>query len=102
MRDEKTGEQYILATEKLASYYKNASEYESIREYTGKDLVGITYEPIWNDFRAQLEDQKKDLGTDIHLGENAWKVIIGHHVTTEAGTGIVHIAPAYGEDDFLL
>jgi isoleucyl-tRNA synthetase len=33
-------------------------------------------------------------------GKNVHSVVIGHHVTTQSGTGIVHIAPAYGEDDY--
>lgn len=36
----------------------------------------------------------------MSFDENTYKVVIGHHVTTESGTGIVHIAPAYGEDDY--
>lgn len=39
------------------------------------------------------------LSEDMELGENAYRVVPGHHVTTDSGTGVVHIAPAYGVDD---
>jgi len=100
--DKKSDEYYILASEKLKDYYKNEDDYEVKKTYTWKELEGISYEPLFPDFVEQLRTQKKDLWSDIHLWENVFHVIIGHHVTTEAGTGIVHIAPAYGEDDFIL
>ena len=57
-----------------------------VRCFYGKDLVGHEYEPL--------------LGVD--RGENAHKIWAADYVTTESGTGIVHIAPAYGEEDFAL
>lgn len=61
-------------------------EYSVIRELTGKELVGKSYEPLFPD----------------HDAENAHKIWAADYVTTESGTGIVHIAPAYGEEDFAL
>ncbi len=57
----------------------------------GKDLVGLSYEPL---FDATIEAAAEE-------GNNkgAWQVYAGDFVTTEDGTGIVHIAPAFGEDD---
>lgn len=60
-------------------------EFSVIRTFRGDTLVGETYEPLFDD-----------------RGENAHKVWAAEYVTTESGTGIVHIAPAYGEEDFLL
>jgi len=51
----------------------------------GKDLLGLSYQPLFGD-----------------RGKNAHKIWSADFVTTESGTGIVHIAPAYGEDDFNL
>ncbi len=56
----------------------------------GADLVGLSYEPL---FPHEFKDGE---------GENAHKVWAADYVTTESGTGIVHIAPAYGEEDFAL
>jgi len=56
----------------------------------GKELVGIEYEPLY-----EIENVKKN-------GGRKWQVFPTDFVTTEDGTGIVHIAPMYGEDDFNL
>ena len=60
-------------------------EYKVVGTVKGKSLVGKKYEPLFED-----------------LGENAHQVWAADYVTTESGTGIVHLAPAYGEEDFLL
>jgi len=60
-------------------------DFKITRTLSGKDLVGKTYEPLFGD-----------------RGENAQKVWAADYVTTEDGTGIVHTAPAYGEEDFAL
>jgi isoleucyl-tRNA synthetase len=60
-------------------------------EFTGADLVGIHYERLFN----------TEAGFPHFEGEeNAFRVIIGDFVTTEDGTGIVHISPTFGADDF--
>lgn len=100
--DKATGETYVLASAKLGEYYKKEDEYTLVREYKWSCLVGIEYEPLFLDFQTQLQDMKKDLGTNIKLGKKSYWVVAGHHVTTETGTGIVHIAPAYWEDDFII
>ncbi len=73
---------YILAKERVANVFKEG-EIETVEEYKGKDLVGMEYEPIFP-----------------HEIERGYRVIIGDFVTTEDGSGIVHLAPAFGEDDF--
>ena len=120
IKDTKTGDTYVLASDRLKDYYKvnsegregglghkidkewKTEEYTLIREYKGACLEGIKYEPIFDDFKIQLEDMGEDLGSDVKLGKNTYSVVIGHHVTTESGTWIVHIAPAYWEDDFII
>jgi len=78
------GEVLILAEER-ASVLLKGQEYEMIDSYTGRDLEKTKYEPLF-DF---AKPNKK-----------AWYVILADFVTMEDGTGIVHIAPAFGEDDY--
>ncbi|UAM97391.1 isoleucine--tRNA ligase [Polaribacter litorisediminis] len=61
-----------------------------IKEFTGKDLVGIKYE------------QLLDYNLNFENSENAFRIISGDFVTTEDGTGIVHTAPTFGADDALV
>lgn len=84
VKDKDTKETYILAKELLSKFYKSPDEYEVVKEVKGKDLEGVGYEPLFPYFE----------GT-----ENAFKFILGDFVTAEEGTGIVHTAPAFGEDD---
>ncbi|NVP17464.1 isoleucine--tRNA ligase [Candidatus Gracilibacteria bacterium] len=98
--DKKTGETYVLASDRISSYYKNEEDYTIVRTYKGACLVGIKYEPIFDDFWTLNEANSMPQG--LSLGVNSYSVVAGHHVTTESGTGIVHIAPAYGEDDNII
>ncbi len=72
---------FILAKQLLGVV---GEEYRIIEELKGKDLIGLKYEPLFKN-----PDQK----------ESDLKVVAGDFVSTDEGTGIVHIAPAYGEDD---
>ncbi len=63
------------------------------KEWKGSELVGLEYEPP---FDAYTKDEK------LKNKENAWKVYAADFVTTDEGTGIVHIAPAFGQDDLTL
>jgi len=80
-------EYYILAESRISAYYKEDSEYEIIRTYTGAELSGITYEPLFPFF------------ADLHK-TGAFRTFTGDYVTTDEGTGIVHTAPGFGEDDY--
>lgn len=100
--DKKTGETYVLASDLLVSYYKNEEDYTLVREYKWECLAWIKYEALFGDFDIQLNEMWNNLWTWVNMWENAYSVVIGHHVTTESGTGIVHIAPAYWEDDNLI
>ena len=83
------GEEFILAKELVEQVFTDEKhqplEYEIVGEINGKELLGMRYEPLFED-----------------RGENAHKIWAADYVTTESGTGIVHIAPAYGEEDFAL
>jgi len=83
-------EKFILAKELLGKVVKD--EYEVSKEFKGSELVGKSYKPLFDYY----------VGADIENIENAWKIYDADFVTTEDGTGVVHIAPAFGEDDYSL
>jgi isoleucyl-tRNA synthetase len=85
VRDAASGDAYVLAKARLSAYYRKEDEYELIAECKGADLAGATYEPLFPYFADQ---------------PNAFRVLQDEFVTTTDGTGIVHMAPAYGEDDY--
>lgn len=84
--DEETQRTVIVAKERL-EFIEKTKTVEVLREITGKDLVGLHYEPLFP-YYADLAD------------EGAFRVLSDSYVTTDSGTGIVHQAPAFGEDDF--
>ncbi|MDR0316441.1 MAG: isoleucine--tRNA ligase [Treponema sp.] len=77
---------YILAEARLPAYYKSEADYKIIWKKKGADLVGIQYEPLFPYFKDAAE-------------QNAFRTYPGDFVSTEDGTGIVHTAPGFGEDD---
>lgn len=77
---------YYLAAERLPAYYPSGTESHVAEEVQGHDLVGLKYEPLFPYF-------------DRLKGEGAFRVLAADFVSTEDGTGIVHIAPGFGEDD---
>ena len=81
----KVGDDHIILAEaRMAAYAKELGETpEIVARYKGTDLVGLEYEPLFPWVKLQ----------------NAFRVIPGDYVTTDDGTGIVHIAPTFGADD---
>jgi len=98
--DKKTNETYILAKERINNYYKDINDYSIIKTYKWACLEWIKYFSIFNDFEVLNESWLLD--KEMKIGANAYSVVIGHHVTTESGTWIVHIAPAYWIDDNII
>ena len=82
----------IIAKDRIEHVLKG-KEYTVIETKKGSELVGHKYEPIFKDF---YNDK------DLKNHENGWQIYAADFVTTDAGTGIVHIAPAFGEDDMKL
>jgi isoleucyl-tRNA synthetase len=82
------GERYVLAAARLGAYARELGEEPAVlRRLTGAELVGTAYVPPF----------------DFFLGrENAHQVLAAEYVTTEDGTGLVHLAPAFGEEDKLV
>lgn len=83
---------YILAKSRIADVMKE-KEYEVIEELFGKDLIGKKYLPPFDAYHKN---------TTLENYENGWQIYGAEFVTTEDGTGVVHIAPAFGEDDMEL
>jgi isoleucyl-tRNA synthetase len=82
---EHDGERYLLAEARVAAYARELGENPPVvARYKGSDLLGRRYIPPFDFFVGR---------------ENAHQVLAADYVTTEDGTGIVHIAPAYGEED---
>ncbi|OEX92837.1 isoleucine--tRNA ligase [Corynebacterium sp. BCW_4722] len=78
--------QLLLATSLLGAYAKELGEFETVATFVGAQLEGLEYEPVFGYFADT---------------ENAFMVLNADYVTTEDGTGVVHQAPAFGEDDML-
>ena len=85
LKDKTDGNIYIILKELVSKYFRNEKEYEIIKKVKGEDLKGKKYIPLFPYF----EDAK-----------NAFKIIVADFVSAEDGTGIVHMAPAFGEDDY--
>ena len=87
--------QYLIAIDLLGNYAKDlgyedaaAAQAAVVRTVSGSDLDGVTYHRLW-DYYADDEE----------YAAHAWRIIVADYVTTADGTGIVHQAPAYGEED---
>lgn len=84
---------YQVGEEKIVTLVKTAAEvfegeYELLKELSGAELVGLEYQPLMGNFSR--EERQKD----------TYHVLTAEYVSDEDGTGIVHIAPAYGEADY--
>lgn len=75
---------FVVAKERAENVLLG-KEYAMIKELASKDLVGLEYEPLFPYFANTA---------------NGFRVVLGDFVSTEDGTGVVHIAPAFGEDDY--
>jgi isoleucyl-tRNA synthetase len=90
------GQKFIMAKSRLEILEKVFAfklNYKILNEFKGADLIGKKYKPL---FDYYSNDQ------NLKNRENGWKIYCADFVTTNDGTGIVHIAPAFGEDDLNL
>ena len=80
---------YVLAKELVGTVFSDENNQsfniKPVRAFKGSDLVGLFYEPLFED-----------------LGESAHRILAADYVTVAEGSGIVHLAPAYGEEDYEL
>ncbi|MFO7534219.1 MAG: isoleucine--tRNA ligase [Kiritimatiellia bacterium] len=80
-------DEYILAKERLTAYYKKGGTFEILEELAGSQLAGLRYEPLFPYFADKR-------------AEGAFRVVPADFVSTTDGTGLVHMAPGFGEDDY--
>ncbi|KYK56047.1 isoleucyl-tRNA synthetase [Drechmeria coniospora] len=89
VHDEKSNQTYILLEKLLGTLYKDPkkAKFSVVGKMKGKDMLGWRYKPLFDYFYEDF----KDVG---------FRVFNGTYVTADSGTGIVHQAPAFGEDDY--
>lgn len=86
--EKSSGRKLIMAQALLPSVFKKPDdEVEVLQMMKGSELVGLTYEPLFPYFGDRAE-------------KGAFRIISSDHVTTDSGTGVVHMAPAFGEEDY--
>lgn len=89
--DKNSKEYYIIAQALLKQYYKSPEEYLIVNIFKWEHIIWLSYEPILPYIKKALPDNYRD---------QFCKVIAADFVSTEDGTGIVHIAPSFGIEDF--
>lgn len=89
IQDGKTGKIYILLEALLSTLYKDPkkAEFKVLGKVTGKEMLGWKYTPLFNHYYEEFKDY-------------GFKVLNAEYVTADSGVGIVHQAPAFGEDDY--
>ncbi len=83
------GERLILAKNRISELDLREAEYNIVETRKGSELVGASYKPLYDQLTAESND-------------NAWKVYPDDSVSLDDGTGILHVAPRYGETDLEL
>ncbi len=77
---------YIVAESLVSAYFREEDDFKVLETFAGKELAGKKYVPIFPYFES-------------YAGKGAFRIICADFVSTDDGTGIVHIAPGFGEDD---
>ena len=87
--DEERQCHFILSPNLLTTVYKDPkkAKIKTVQKFVGKDLVGLEYEPLFPYYYEEYKDR-------------AFRILSDNYVTADAGTGVVHQAPAFGEDDY--
>ncbi len=98
---------YILAESCIEKYKKEFGEIEIIKKLKGSDLLKLNYKPLFPYFEGFKEGRvyttsKPGYVLPLTQYRNCFTILHGDFVSTEDGTGIVHMAPGFGEDDQLL
>ncbi len=86
---EQAGRRYVLAADRLEAYHAELAAAEVVATMRGAELVGRRYVPLFDFFSDPA----------VHGTERAFQVLAAEFVSTDEGTGIVHLAPGFGEDD---
>jgi isoleucyl-tRNA synthetase len=99
IQDKQTSEHYYILKTRLSAYWPKEDSYTIVREFFGEELQNIEYEPFF-DAHSNLGLQKALAGSTNNNTEAIYKVYCTNYVLHDTGTGAVHTAPAFGEDDF--
>ena len=91
--DPESQEYYVMAENLLKKYYKSPEQYKFIYKQKGKELKNLTYQPLF--------DYIPNSKIPTEYKSQFFQILNGDFVSTEDGTGIVHIAPTFGEIDFM-
>ena len=91
--DPESQEYYVMAENLLKKYYKSPDQYKFIYKQKGKELKNLTYQPLF--------DYIPNSKIPTEYKSQFFQILNGDFVSTEDGTGIVHIAPTFGEIDFM-
>ncbi len=97
----------ILAEALVEKFAKDFGEFEKVASFKGSDLVGLNFKPLFPYLEifkegAVLTTSKPGVVSVVKAYPNCFTILHGDFVSTEEGTGIVHLAPGFGEDDQLL
>lgn len=82
-----TQERFVLLESRLAAYWKTSSEYEVLGTFSGNAIAGSRYQPFYGP-------------AEVSLTANTHRVLCVDYVLHDTGSGAVHTAPAFGEDDY--
>lgn len=89
IKDGETGAQWILLEKRLDTIYNlKKAKFEILKKFKGSELEGLEYTPLFPYYESRKQTYK------------CFRVVCDGYVTDEAGTGVVHQAPGFGEDDF--
>ncbi|XP_057312856.1 isoleucine--tRNA ligase, cytoplasmic-like [Hydractinia symbiolongicarpus] len=88
VKDNSSEKVYIMMEARLSALFKTEDQYTVLEKFAGKTLAGKTYKPLFPYFEK------------MKSSNNAFRVLTDGYVTDDSGTGIVHSAPAFGEDDY--
>ncbi|WP_051198686.1 isoleucine--tRNA ligase [Gordonia shandongensis] len=84
------GAEYLLASALVGAYATEIGDTETLATHLGADLAGLRYTPPFDFFAHD---------TDAMVADSRFRVLTADYVTTDSGTGVVHLAPAFGEED---
>merc|ERR550525_1106959 len=90
VKDNKTEKVYIMMEARLVELFKKPEDYTVLEKMKGTSLAGLTYTPLFPYFQHMKSEAP---------GQGAFRVVTDTYVTSETGTGVVHQAPYFGEDD---
>ncbi|RVE54288.1 hypothetical protein evm_001115 [Chilo suppressalis] len=86
VKEKATGNCYVLQENRFPVIFKNTDDFIILEKFPGEKLKGIKYTPVFDYFVKQCS--------------NAYHVLVDSYVTDDSGTGVVHQAPYFGEDDY--